>query len=218
MEKIAFYGGSFDPPHKGHLAIARTIKDLFALDRFVFVPAHHAPHKKDRVPTSPFHRFAMLAMATAEEPRIEVSTIEADSPERPYTHETLSTLKGRFPASTVYFVIGADSWQEITTWREWEKVLTTVNIIVVTRPGHPITLDHVGCAVRERVVDLRRDGNSAPPESNHASGMGIFITDCVNLGISATDIRGQVAGGEKGWTQSVPLPVAEYIEKYGLYR
>lgn len=218
MEKIAFYGGSFDPPHKGHLAIARTLRDLFALDRFVFVPAHHAPHKKDRNPTSPFHRFAMLAMATAQESRVEVSSIEAESPERPYTFETLAALKQIYKEAVIYFVIGADSWQEITTWREWETVLTTVNIIVVTRPEYPISFEHVGDDIRRRIVDLRSDGNSAPREPSDESELTIFVTDCVNLGISATGIRKEIGSSKTDWKQSVPDSVADYIEKYGLYK
>lgn len=218
MEKIAFFGGSFDPPHKGHLAIAHALKQLFALDKFVFVPAHHAPHKKDRIPTSPFHRFTMLAMATAAEAGIEVSAIEVETPEKPYTFETLTRLKERFPVASLYFVIGADSWQDITSWREWETVLTMVNIIVVTRPEYPVSMDHVSDSVRERIMDLRVDGNAVPPNVTHPSGLGIFITDAVNLGISATGIRGSIASGDASWRRSVPEEVADYIDKYGIYR
>lgn len=218
MEKIAFYGGSFDPPHKGHIAIARTLRDLFALDKFVFIPAHHAPHKRDLIPTSAFHRLAMLTLATADEPRIEVSSIETDSPDRPYTFQTLTRLKEEFSEAAIFFVIGADSWQEITTWREWEQVLTMVNIIVVTRPDYSISLNHVTEDIQDRIIDLRSDGNVPPPEARHESGLGIYITDCVNLGISATGIRKQIASEDDSWKQSVPEAVAGYIDKHGLYR
>lgn len=218
MEKIAFYGGSFDPPHKGHLAIARTLKTLFSLDRFIFIPAHHAPHKKDKIPASPMHRLRMLKLASLGEEGVEVSPIETETPEKPYTFQTLGRLQRNLSDADIYFVIGADSWQEITTWREWERVLTTVNIIVVTRPGHQIGFDHVGDEILERVVDLRSDGNKTPPESTHPSGLGIFITDAVYLGISATEIRSKIAQGDSSWRDSVPEKVAEYIEEHGLYR
>ncbi|MEP6900359.1 MAG: nicotinate-nucleotide adenylyltransferase, partial [Actinomycetota bacterium] len=156
MKKIAFYGGSFDPLHNGHLMIARALSELFELDEFVFIPAFHAPHKKDKKPTSAFHRFAMLCLATNEEEKIKVSKMELDVPERPYTVETLERLKNELNETEIFFVMGADSWAEITTWREWEKVLTLVNIIVVTRPDYEITFSHITNEIRERIVDLRK--------------------------------------------------------------
>lgn len=132
--RIAFYGGSFDPVHNGHLKIGQTLAQLFRLDEFVYIPAFHAPHKKDKRPTSAFHRFAMLCLATKEDAQLKVSKMELELPERPFTIETLARLKAEFPGDRLFFVMGADSWQEITTWREWEGVLTAVSIIVVTRP------------------------------------------------------------------------------------
>ena len=121
MKRIAFYGGSFDPPHNGHLTIARKLTEIFELNEFIFVPAFHAPHKKDKNPTSPFHRFAMLALATANESKIKVSKIELEFPEKPYTFETLTRLKNELKDTRIFFVMGADSWQDITTWREWKR-------------------------------------------------------------------------------------------------
>jgi nicotinate-nucleotide adenylyltransferase len=213
MEKIAFYGGSFDPPHIGHLAIADSLTELFGIDRFVLVPAHHAPHKRDRVPTSPFHRYAMLALATADKDRVDVSSMELEAPERPYTVETLSRITAERPAAGVFFVIGADSWQEIATWREWERVLTMVNIIVVTRPEYPLSFEHVSDEARRRIVDLR--GGKA--FAGDGCALGIYITDAVNIGVSATDIRAKIARGDASWKASVHRSVAEYIEKYGIY-
>src|SRR5918998_3613983 len=132
MKKVAFYGGSFDPPHKGHLTIARKLTEIFELDEFIFIPAFHAPHKKDKKPTSAFHRFAMLCLATESKAGIKVSTVELEAPEKPFTFETQKKLKRKLPDAEIFFVIGADSWAEIDTWREWEKVLTLTNIIVVT--------------------------------------------------------------------------------------
>src|SRR6478672_12924604 len=97
MRRIAFYGGTFDPPHIGHLAIAETLLKTFSLDEFVFVPAYHAPHKTRTTPTSPYDRFAMLCMATADMPNVSVSRIEIELPERPFTVETLARLKEIYP-------------------------------------------------------------------------------------------------------------------------
>jgi nicotinate-nucleotide adenylyltransferase len=244
MKKIAFYGGSFDPVHDGHLTIARKLIDLFALDEFVFVPAFHAPHKKDKKPTSAFHRFAMLCLATNDLRRIEVSKIELDAPEKPYTFETLTKLKDELTNAVIFFVMGADSWIEITTWREWEKVLTLTNVIVVTRPGYDIGFSHVTEEIRVRIVDLREkisslnfqvSGKSDDHENRREKLLRedikegkleisdlkfdtkIFITDAVQLDISATEIRRKVREGENGWRELVPEEVAKYVEKYDIY-
>src|SRR5215210_2263061 len=92
-KRIALYGGSFDPVHDGHLAVAHALTGLFGLDEVLFIPAHVAPHKRAVPPTPPWHRHAMLALATQGEPRFRVSTVELDAPERPYTVETLARLR-----------------------------------------------------------------------------------------------------------------------------
>ena len=225
MKRIAFYGGSFDPLHKGHLTIAKKISEQFDLDEFVFVPAFHAPHKKDKKPTSAFHRFAMLALATNDEHKIKVSKMELDIPERPYTFETLSRLKNELVDTQIFFVMGADSWVEITTWREWEKVLTLVNIIVVTRPGFEIGFSHVTDEIRERILDLRNKlritnyelrENKANSQFTNNDSL-IYITDAVQIDISATEIRNQIRENAGDWQKDVPPEVAKYIEKYNLY-
>ncbi len=109
MKKIAFYGGSFDPPHNGHLTIAKKLTELFSLDEFWFVPAFHAPHKKSKRITSPFCRYAMLALATNNEPKIKISTVELNAPEKPFTFETQLKLKNELPDTEIFFVMGADS-------------------------------------------------------------------------------------------------------------
>src|SRR5688500_17120319 len=92
MKRIAYFGGTFDPVHNGHLTIARSLVSLFAFDRFYFLPAFHAPHKPDRPPTSGYHRFAMLAIATHTDENIAVSTLELDKREKRYTIDTLAEL------------------------------------------------------------------------------------------------------------------------------
>jgi nicotinate-nucleotide adenylyltransferase len=210
--RIAFYGGSFDPVHNGHLKIGRSIVELFELDEFVYIPAFHAPHKKDKRPTSAFHRFAMLSLATKEDPQLKVSKMELELPERPFTIETLARLKAEFPADQLFFVMGADSWQEITTWRDWEGVLTAVNVIVVTRPPLEIGFSHVTEAIRSRIVDLR-----GKIELQRFSDDRIYITDAVSMDISATEIRQQIRSNEAEWREKVPAEAAKYIEKYKFY-
>jgi len=216
VRRIAFYGGSFDPLHIGHFAISKALTTQFDLDEFVFVPAFHAPHKMGRTPTSAFHRFAMLALATADDPRLSISTIELEMPERPYTVETLGRLLTKLRPIEIYFVMGADSWADIRTWREWERVLTMTNHIVVTRPGYPVDIQHVTDDIRGRIVDLR--GQGSKPKIDGETGAKIYISDAVKSNTSASRIRTRIKEDSPGWRQDVPDAVAKYIEKYELYR
>jgi len=216
--RVAYYGGSFDPPHRGHIAIADALVDQFGLNSFVFIPAFHAPHKARLKPTSAYDRYTMLCLATQSAVKMRVSRMEIEMPERPYSVETLTRILTVRPDDDIYFVIGADSWQDILTWREWEKVLTMVNIIVVTRPGVEIGFDHVTAEVRKRIVDMRAGANS---DRNEQTAPGIesliFITDAVNMDVSATDIRRKIREDVPSWRDEVKAEVANYIEKYQIY-
>ena len=210
--RVAFYGGSFDPVHHGHLKIAQKLTELFELDEFVFIPAFHAPHKKDKKPTSAFHRYAMLSLVTNDLKKIKVSKMELDLPEKPYTIETLSKLKAELIDHQIFFVMGADSWQEITTWREWEKVLTIVNIIVVTRPPIEIGFSHLTPEIQTEIVDLR-----GKIEFELEAEEKIYLTDAVSLDVSASEIRKAIRAGSSDWHLEVPHEAAKYIEKYKIY-
>jgi nicotinate-nucleotide adenylyltransferase len=218
-KRIAIYGGTFDPVHLGHTEVARRVSELFEIDELLFVPAQIAPHKLTRTVTPALHRYAMLVLATQEDPRIRVSTFELEAPDRRYTVDTLTHFKSELAESAdLFFVMGCDSWSEITTWREWKRLLTLVNHIVVTRPGYDLSLDVVDEDVRERILDLR-GSKQIPKVVNEAAGEKIFFTDAVMLENSATEIRRVVR--ESDWNQlsrMVAPPVADYIRKYELYR
>ncbi len=215
MKRIAFYGGTFDPVHCGHITVAKRLLELFDLDEFIFLPAYHAPHKTETRPTSAFHRFAMLTLATLNESRMSVSTLELEHGGKRYTVDTLPEIIATFPAAEVFFVMGADSWTDIRTWREWERVLSLSNHIVVTRPGYEIGFDHVSDAIRERIIDLRDTETAFSPTANSK----IYVTDAARVDISATEIREDVREDARLDSEDdVPQEVAKYIEKYELYR
>jgi nicotinate-nucleotide adenylyltransferase len=221
QRRIALYGGTFDPVHKGHTAVAHALSEMFALDLVIFIPAYVAPHKRVRQVTPALHRYAMLALATQEEPQWHVSTIELDAPERPFTFETLSRMRESFEGDVrLFFVMGADSWMEITTWREWEQVLSLSDHIVITRPGYDLSAEHVTPQVRERIIDLRGAVKEhAAVGTDRSGGAKIYVTDAVNMDISATAIRRAVKDGrDADWLKYVRSPVANYIRKYGLYK
>jgi nicotinate-nucleotide adenylyltransferase len=197
QKRIALYGGTFDPVHIGHVEIARRVLELFEIEKLVFVPAQVAPHKIGRPVTEPIHRYAMLALATQGDPQLVVSTFELDAPDRRYTVDTVEHFQRELgDSSELFFIMGADSWSEITTWRDWERLLTMINHIVVTRPGFESSKSHVG-ELGERVV----------------------FTDAVMLDISATNIRRMASEGcYEDLAGLLPGPVLEYIRKYQIYR
>jgi len=219
-KRIAIYGGTFDPVHDGHLAVAQNVLSLFALDEVLFIPAHVAPHKRGREVTPGLERYAMLALATQSYERLRISTIELDAPERPYTIDTLARLQAEVgPQARLFFMMGADSWADITTWREWEKLLRMSDHIVVTRPGYEMNAEHVTEDVRERIVDLRgAQAEAAAREAGGAVGPKIYVTDAVLMDVSATEIRRSIREGRTdALSRLVPAPVADYIKKYRLY-
>jgi nicotinate-nucleotide adenylyltransferase len=222
MRRIALYGGTFDPVHNGHLAVAENLVQQFALDEVLFIPAHVAPHKRERRVTPALQRYAMLVLATQQESLMRVSSIELDAPEKPYTVETLTRLQDEMGHdSRLFFVMGADSWTEITTWREWERLLLAMtDHIVVTRPGYELSTSHVTEQVGERVVDLRGvEKQSVAREIDANEGTKIFVTDAVNMDVSSTEIRRAISQGRNDEAlEMVPVPVAEFIRKYRLYR
>ena len=228
------YGGTFDPVHVGHVEVARKVSQLFELEKLIFVPAQMAPHKIGRRVTEPIHRYAMLVLATQDDPGLVISTFELDAPDRRYTVETIEHFQRELDDSAeLFFIMGADSWSEITTWHEWERLLTMTNHIVVTRPGYEVATAHVG-SLSERIVDLRTSlecGGLAPlsPRSSviddkaapgrRTPRRGIFLTDVVMQDISATNIRRLASEGRtEELVKVVPGPVLDYIKKYRIYR
>jgi len=224
--RIGIYGGTFDPVHCGHLAVAEAVSDAFALDRIFFVPAFTPPHKRKRMISSPFHRMAMLALATADSPKMLISTVELEAPSRPYTVETLGQLRIEFQPARLFFVMGADSFADVTSWREYEAILSEYDVVVVTRLGY---LDRDACdgsqneeeavgalapQLRRRIVDLR---GGAYPSDEDLKSPRVYLTDYVSIDVSATGIREAVEQG-RSIDGLVPPPVAAYVKKYRLYQ
>ena len=227
--RIAVYGGTFDPIHLGHLEVAHEVCELFEIERVLFVPADVAPHKVGRPVTPALHRYAMLILATQNDDQMCVSTFELESTHGGYTVDTLTHFQKEFGDSTdLFFIMGADSWAEISTWRDWQRLLDLANHIVVTRPNYEISMP--GGELRERLIDIR----SSRDEQGRQSGVGpthikeqflahgpgrVFLTDIVMRNVSATQVRKLATDGEYDQlVKLVPPAVAEYIKKYGIYR
>ncbi|HEV2883499.1 MAG TPA: nicotinate-nucleotide adenylyltransferase [Pyrinomonadaceae bacterium] len=218
-KRIAIYGGTFDPVHTGHLEIARQVSELFAIDQFLFVPARKAPHKHDREVTAPLHRHAMLVLATQADSRHCVSILELEGPERQYTVDTIAHFGRHFGEDAeLFFVMGADSWLEISSWRESQRLMTMANLIVVTRPGFEFSVEP-GAEGSPTVIDVRGLKSAGEVPELEPAKPAIFVTDAVMIDVSATEIREAVRDNrDEDLNRLVPLEVANYIRKYQLYR
>lgn len=214
LRRVAIYGGTFDPVHNGHLEVARGVLQLFELDQVILVPACVPPHKRNANITSAFHRFAMLALATSADQRLLISTVELDSPDRPYAVDTVARMKDE--SRRLFFLVGADSWSEITTWHEWRELLRMCDLIVVTRPGYEVTGN---LPPEANVVDVRgQDRQTIAKLLKDESTRRVFITDVVTVDVAATTIRSLAQAPSERLRTMVPAPVANYIEKHELYR
>jgi nicotinate-nucleotide adenylyltransferase len=215
--RLGVFGGTFDPIHAGHIAVAEALSARFAFDRLLFVPAFVPPHKVGRAIASPYHRFAMVALATASRPDWAVSEIEVEAPARPYSVDTVGRLNATYPeAAPLYFVIGADSFEDLPLWRDYLRLVESCHMIVSARPGHELGFENMPEAVRRRIVDLRGTSpNAGFPEAGR-SETRIYLTEDVFVDVSSTAIRNHSGAGES--TRGlVPDEVASYIEKHRLY-
>jgi nicotinate-nucleotide adenylyltransferase len=202
--RIAILGGTFDPIHNGHLAAAQSVAETFQVDEFHFVPAFTPPHKASRI-TSPFHRFAMVALATISIERFRTSTIEVDALEKRYTVETLELMKKSDPGAELLFVIGTDMYQEIETWRDYRRLFELAHLVIVNRPGFPFREDLAPFQI------IREKKAVALPEKTT-----VFYLPFVQQPISSTVIRDDRKRGANV-SQWLPPLVWSYIEKNKLY-
>jgi nicotinate-nucleotide adenylyltransferase len=220
LPRAAIYGGTFDPVHRGHLEVAHKVLELFELEEVLFVPACVPPHKS--AISSAFHRFAMLALATEQVARLRISTIELDEPKRPYAVDTVERMQSSLGAARhLFFMIGADSWSEITTWHDWQRLLRMCDLIVVTRPGYDLSRSSANESAQ--IVDVRgasqRELTEVLEGGDGGRGPRVFLTDVTMVDVSATEIRAAARAGESEKLRAmVPAAVASYIEKYELYK
>src|SRR5262245_33969300 len=217
--RIALFGGTFDPVHLGHLAVARVAADRFKLDRVFFVPADIPPHKQKRKLTDFQHRFAMLALAAAEDKRFVPSLLDAHTGAPNYSVETVRRMKSALGKSDkLYFLIGMDAFKDISTWRKPVELLGECEFIVAARPGHSLgdaarALPH---SVRPAEAELRalskqKSGTIALP------GATIHLLDELRERVSSTQVRAMAGRSVKQLSRYVPKLVAEYIKKERLY-
>ncbi len=231
---IGLFGGTFDPVHRGHLALAQAALEHYKLHRIHFVPANIPPHKQ-RQPLSPFvHRFAMLALATASEKSFVPSLLEAPEenaepartsnksrePKPNYTIDTIRILKRSFKAADkLFLLIGMDAFAEIAQWHQAEALFRECEFVVASRPGYSLAdvANALPESLRPRPEVTRPFHKQAATGDLVLPGATIHLMPDLRQPASATAIR-QAATAGKPLGRFVDPSVAEYIKKMGLYK
>jgi nicotinate-nucleotide adenylyltransferase len=220
--RIAFFGGTFDPPHRGHIAIARAAITRVGLDQVLVAPVATQPLKGGSGHSSFEDRLAMVRLAVAGEPGLTASDIDAPVPGgRPnYTFETLQRLRKQLqPTDELFFLLGADSFLTLKSWHRCAELLLSCDFIVAGRPG--FSLEQIN-AVLPKGVENRGEVREAGftrftltgPSGQSAE---MFLLPDLHQNISATEIRAALAEGSELQTVLAPT-VAEYIRSHALYR
>lgn len=193
--KVGIFGGTFNPPHIGHLIVAEFIREEANLDKIIFIPCASPPHKQNQKylsqMASAHHRFEMVKIAISENPFFEVSDIEIKRGGISYTVETVSYLVEKFPERDFYLLIGADQFEEFHMWKDPDEIVKKVHLLVFNRYGYKVT-------------------------ESKFSKYATFIA-VPNVDISASSIRDRIRLG-KSIRYLVPVGVEEYIYRNNLYR
>lgn len=202
MTRLGVMGGTFDPIHHGHLVTAEEARAQFHLDRVLFVPNRHPPHKNPSEVTAPEHRYLMTFLATVSNPCFGVSRIEIERPGPSFTIQTIRELSAQWPGAALYYITGADAILQILRgeWEQSAELLHMCQFIAATRPGFTLDLD-----------TLRRSNFVGRTLEN------VHVMAVPALAISSTDIRLRVRQGQP-IKYLVPEAVESYITKHGLYR
>ena len=190
---VGLFGGSFNPPHLGHLVVAETMREQFGLDGVWWIPAPHPPHKPVAVLAEAGHRLEMTRRAVAGNSDFAVSEIEIERAGPSYTIDTIQALQATHPAYRFALVLGSDSLQGFPTWRAPKEIAARVPLLVYHRPGAAV-------AVPEAWLEDK-----------------IQVAESPLIDISGTDIRARVQAG-RSIRYLVPDAVRAYIDEHGLYR
>jgi len=209
--RLGVLGGTFDPVHYGHLDAAAAAQATLGLHEVLFMPSHDPPHRPADPHATAFHRFALLSLAIDGLAGYRVSDLELGRPGPTYTADTLRELHASgWSASQIFFILGADAFAEIASWREYPAVLDAAHFAVVARPG--VSLGTALARAPElgaRARDIRDDPVKSP-------GTGVYLVQAETRDVSSTVIRGRLAA-KRSITDLVPPAVARHIEAHHLY-
>lgn len=198
-ERVGLFGGTFDPPHVGHLILASEAKSQLELTRVLWTVTPDPPHKQDQLITPLEHRLAMVRLAIEDDPAFELSDIELSRPGPHYTLDTIRLLAERNPGMEIVPILGGDSLNDLPTWHQPKEILYAAHWVgVMRRPGEETNLQ-----------ELERE---LPGISSK-----IHYVDAPLLDIASREIRSRAAAG-RPYRYYIPESVYEYIEQHHLYR
>ncbi|PJF40535.1 MAG: nicotinate-nucleotide adenylyltransferase [Chloroflexi bacterium] len=198
MERVGILGGTFDPPHIGHLILAEYSAEALALDHLLFVPAADPPHKQDQAKTPIAHRLAMLERALADNPRFELSRVDVDRPGPHYTLDMVKIIRDQYDNPELFFIMGGDSLYDLPTWHQPEKIIEICQLAIIRRP-----FSEIDATMHDAII---------PGLSQR-----LVIIDAPLLEISSTQIVHRLSQG-KSVRYLVPEAVLDYIAAHNLYQ
>lgn len=198
--RIGIMGGTFDPIHVGHLLIAENALEQYGLDKILFIPTGHSPHKDDREIEQSAHRLEMIRLSVKDNPAFFFSTIEINSPGVSYTYLTLQQLQNQYPDWELYFIMGGDSLNYLEQWVHPELICSVATILVAVRDGFDRD------AIAEKMDFLRQKFSAR-----------IYLIESPNVAISSSEIRQRVER-ECSIRYLVTSEVEEYIDRNNLYK
>jgi nicotinate-nucleotide adenylyltransferase len=213
--RIGLLGGTFDPFHHGHLAVALAADAALDLDRVYVIPAAMPPHRAQQPGASASHRFAMAALGVAETPGLCVDDRELARSGPSYTSQTLAMFAAEaWTPSQMFFITGADAFADIATWHDYPGILDRAHFVVIARPGHDVralagALPALGH--RMRIADP-----TAPPGAEETRQPAIWLVHAKTPAVSATAIR-DAAGAGRSIAGLTPPLVEQHILRHGLY-
>lgn len=204
--RIGIFGGSFNPIHYGHLRAAEEVRELFGLEKVIFVPSGSPPLKNSDVAEA-YHRFKMTELAISNNPNFAISDFEIRQQAPSYTLNTLTFFKKIYQNDTIFFIIGVDAFYELKFWYKPQQLVRMVDFIVMSRPGFEKFKDSefIGFQLADNCYRFKDSEKKA------------FFVSVTPIGISSTQIRTMVRNG-KTIRYLVPQKVINYIEQHKLYR
>ena len=209
-QRLGILGGTFNPIHFGHLAAAEEVRVRLKLDRILFIPSFIPPHKREEIVPHADLRMEMVRLATKGNPFFEPSEIEINRGGRSYTIDTVEALRQVFPGTDLYFITGLDSFLEIQTWHEWERLLTLSHFVVISRPGYQfIDLAKISFMKHAANELASLDQGMQLEAMVQSPSFTIYLETIPLFDISSTDIRKRVKAGV-----SIKYLLPDTIETY----
>lgn len=212
--KLGLFGGTFNPIHSGHLRAAEEITEKIKLDKICFIPSNIPPHKDDDDLEASEHRYKMVKLAINVSDNFCVSDYEISKNEKCYTVDTLRHFKEKFPAHDLYFIVGHDIFNQVQTWKDFERLFELAHFIVISRPGLLDDGEELPLAIKDDFRYYKQQ--SEIKFYKHKSSNLLIKTSIKGLEVSSSEVR-ELIKKNKPIKELVPRSVEQYISTNNLY-